>query len=98
MRFLVYGLYNSYLDVYETPQVYTFGDSEENLREGFRRLILSNPDKAFADRFNEKELCLYGTFDDRSGVFDLLDHPQRLVHLASFFPQGYLAKKESNNG
>lgn len=98
MKVLVYGLYNSYLDVYETPQVYSFGDNQENLREGFRRLIVSNPDKAFSDRLNEKELCLYGMFDDRDGSFDLSDHPTRLVHLASFFPQGFLAKKEQNNG
>lgn len=97
MKKIVYVLYAAYLDVYETPIVYNFGNDEKDLKEGFRRLIVSNPDKAFEERLNEKELCVLGFWDDSTGTFELKEHPLRLVHLASLFPAGYLAKKEQIN-
>lgn len=97
MKKIVYVLYATYLDVYETPIVYNFGNDESDLKEGFRRLIVSNPDKAFEERLNEKELCVLGLWDDKSGTIELKEHPFRLVHLASLFPAGYLARKEQIN-
>ena len=97
MKKIVYCLYASYLDVYETPIVYNFGNDEKDLKEGFRRLIVSDPDKAFAERLNEKELCMLGLWDDVTGSIELKEHPIRLVHLASLFPAGYLARKEAVN-
>ena len=97
MKKIVYCLYACYLDVYETPIVYNFGNDEKDLQEGFRRLIVTDPDKAFAERLNEKEICILGTWDDSSGTIELKEHPVRLAHLASLFPKGYLSSKEARN-
>ena len=91
MTLHVVCLYNSYLDVYETPTFHNL-PTKEDVVELFRRSVLSDPKGAYNAHAQEKEICLLGTFDDKTGAFDLFERPLRLAGLSQFFPAGYLSK------
>lgn len=97
MKKVITCLYSNYLGCYDIPQFLDVRD-DDDLKESYRRMVINNPDEAFKYRVHEKTLCKLGFFDDFTGKIELLDAPIKLLDLASLFPQGYLARKESING
>ena len=95
MKYKVIALCSDYLGCYDQP---TFSNlSEEDVMEQYRRSVLADPDGAYKARASEKSLFVLGEFDDVSGVILPFKQPKKLVSLASYFPAGYLAKKETTN-
>lgn len=88
----VYSLYNSYLDVYEAPIFQQY--DKKDIIEGYRRLILSDPSKAYEKRIHECRLVFLGTWDDVKGVISVVEQKETIVELAALFPRGFIAKRE----
>lgn len=88
MKLKIYALKNTYLNVFDVP---TFQNVEpDDIAEGYRRSILTNPDEAFKHQAHEKALYYLGYFDDVLGTVEPVE-PQKLVDLAALFPRGYIA-------
>ena len=87
----VYALYNSYLGVYEAPFFQQL--SKADICEGYRRLVLSDPQKAYEKRLHECRLMYLGTWDDVKGLISVTEAPQAVIEIASFFPRGFIAKR-----
>ena len=58
---------------------------EEDIIESNRRGVLQG--KIPAPLANQLDIYLLGTFDDKTGFFDLLSEPKFLVSLADFLPK-----------
>jgi len=97
MKKVIIALFSNYLGVYDVPQFAEARD-DADLKESYRRVILSDPDGAFGARAHEKTLCKLGEFDDFTGKIEVLDSPIKVLDLATLFPVGYLAKKDAHNG
>jgi len=94
MKKLIVALFSTYLGVYDVPQ---FSDArdDDDLKESYRRAILSDPDGAYHARAQEKALCKLGEFDDFTGKITVFPEPIKILDLAALFPAGYLMKKEA---
>lgn len=96
MIYCVVGLHDTFLDAYDQPTLVSVPDLNVDVKEMYRRSILSNPEEAYTRfRTHEKDAVYYGTFDDMSGKFDMLEKPKSLFNCASLFPAGFISKKVS---
>lgn len=93
MKLTLITLYNSYLGCYDKPVFENI--KYEDLKDQYRRSVLSNPEQAYAAKAADKTVCYLGTFDDVTGKFDLTSEPEKVLDLASCFPPGFLKKKEA---
>lgn len=96
MKLTIVALYNEYLQAFDLPQFVP--QVPENIGEGYRRNVLSDPDAAFRAHVQEKKAYLLGFFDDENGAFEILPDKVLLCDLASFFPRGYLAAHTRSDG
>lgn len=88
MKLTIAVFYSEYLQAYDVPQF--LNQDPNNLKEGFRRSILSDVDAAFKAHVHEKKLYLLGFFDDETGIFDLLPEQTLICDMAPLFPKGYI--------
>jgi len=93
----IYALCNDYIGCFDAP-IFVMQD-EPTIQEGYRRMVLGDPDQAFKALLHEKSLFYLGEYDDTNGVISPIEQPKKLIALAKLFPPGYLAKKEAlSNG
>lgn len=93
MKLTIVALYSSYLGAYDKP---TFQElTGKDVAEQYRRSVLAAPDQAYKALAQDKTVVILGTFDDVSGVIELLDSPMKVLDLASAFPPGFLKKMEA---
>lgn len=94
MKYIVYALQNAFIGAYDLPVISQA--QPDDMIEGYRRLIVQEPDRAYSTYVHEKTLCIIGEFDDITGVL-VPCQPKKIKEIAALFPAGYLAKKESES-
>lgn len=82
MKLFFYALKDRQLGVFDKPMV--IDKAKDDMLEGYRRLIVSDPDKSF--QLKPATLFYYGYFDDMTGKFEMLKDPEYLGDLGDFFP------------
>lgn len=68
---------------------------DEDIIESHRRAILTK--QIPADKAENLVIFKYGTFDDATGVVDLLPNPVKLVALSQFLPRKVEATEDRAN-
>lgn len=81
----VFCLRNRLISTYGDPFLHKY-DAEDVKKEFYKACVLDK-EKSKAAFYHESELYFLGTFDDETASFSLLDKPEFIVDLSTFFPK-----------
>ena len=94
MKYIVIGVFDALLEA-AMPVQCIQPMTDEDIIESHRRAVKLG--KIPAEMAVNYVLFKYGEFDDKTGEFDLLDKPLKLVALADFVPKKVEATKNDSN-
>ena len=91
MKKYIYILRDKKLGAYDNP-ILRVDDVEHVVESYVRALKVCSPEEAV--RARDMTLNYFGTFDDVTGKFDLLDHEEKLLDFEDYIPR----KEEAKDG
>lgn len=94
MKYVVIGVFDALLEA-AMPIQCIQPMEDEDIIESHRRAVKMG--KIPVDMAVNYVLFKYGTFDDKTGEFDLLETPKKLVALADFCPKKVEVEQSGTN-
>jgi len=81
----VYVLRNRLISAYLDPFIKV--EDQKQVSIDLQRYCILNKEEAIRNHFNESELYFIGTYNDETGVFDLLAEKEFICDLGQYFPK-----------